>query len=75
MICPPCTALDLHCAWPEMDLRIVTGDGHSMYSSGLQAQVLEAIDGFRALASAATGSPPSSGATHLPATQLQQRRL
>jgi pimeloyl-ACP methyl ester carboxylesterase len=76
MICPPCTALDLHRAWPEMDLRIVTADGHSMYSPGLQAQVLETTDGFRALASAATDSSlPSPGMTGLPAHQPQQRRL
>lgn len=75
MICPPSTALDLHRAWPEMELRIVTGDGHSMYSPGLQAQALEATDAFRALASAAADSSPSSGTTREPASQPQHRTL
>ena len=64
MICPPSTALDLHRVWPEMDLRIVTGDGHSMYSSGLQAQVMEAKDKFRALSrNHKDGSPRGDFAT------------
>jgi len=58
MICPPSTALDLHREWPEMDLRIVTGAGHSMYSAGLQAQVLEATDRFRELATRSSDSEP-----------------
>ena len=48
LICPPATAYELHAAWPEMELRIVPGGGHSMYDAGLQAEVLDATDKLRA---------------------------
>ena len=44
IICPPSTAYELHEAWPEMELKVVPGAGHSMYDSGLQTQVIEATD-------------------------------
>lgn len=47
LICPPSTALALYRAWPEMQMQVVTGAGHSMYSPGLQTQVLEATDALR----------------------------
>ena len=47
MICPPATAHELHLAWPEMELRVAPGAGHSMYSAELQAEVLRATDAFR----------------------------
>ena len=30
-ICPPTTAYELHAGWPEMQLRLVQGAGHSQY--------------------------------------------
>ena len=49
VICPPETAYALHEAWPELRLRVVPGGGHSMYDPGLQWEVLEAVDSFRAM--------------------------
>jgi proline iminopeptidase len=31
MVCPVSTAYDLHRAWPELELQVVTEGGHSMY--------------------------------------------
>ena len=31
IVCPISTAYDLHQAWPEMELQVVPGDGHSQY--------------------------------------------
>jgi len=47
LVCPPVTAYELHSAWPEMQLCVVHGAGHSMYDSGLQAAVIQATDSFR----------------------------
>lgn len=47
LICPPVTAYELHEAWPEMELRVVPGSGHSMYDSQIQAEVLRATDLLR----------------------------
>jgi proline iminopeptidase len=44
LICPPVTAYDLHMAWPEMNLRIVTGSGHSMYDPGIASELVKATD-------------------------------
>ncbi|KAK9849778.1 hypothetical protein WJX84_008817 [Apatococcus fuscideae] len=49
-VCPPRTAYDLHLAWPEMELLIVPGAGHSMYNPGIQDQLLQATDRMRHLA-------------------------
>jgi len=51
LICPPVTAFELHKSWPEMELRIVHGAGHSMYD--LQAEIIRATDAFRDIARAA----------------------
>ena len=48
LICPPSTAIELHRAWPEMELVVVPGAGHSMYDAGLMDGVLDATDRFRA---------------------------
>ena len=43
-ICPPATAYDLHAAWPELELRLVSGAGHSHYDPDIQHELLEATD-------------------------------
>ncbi|KAH8075887.1 proline iminopeptidase [Aureococcus anophagefferens] len=43
-ICPPATADDLHAAWPELELRLVSGAGHSHYDPDIQHELLEATD-------------------------------
>ena len=43
-ICPPATAYALHEAWPELELRLVKGAGHSQYDPDIQSELLDAID-------------------------------
>lgn len=49
LVCPVKTAYDLHCAWPQMELRVVPGAGHSMYDPAITHELLEATDRMRAL--------------------------
>ena len=58
LICPPSTAYEIHRAWPGMEVRLVTGGGHSMYDGGLQSEVLDATDAF---ADAKRRAPPRDG--------------
>ncbi|KOO29534.1 proline iminopeptidase [Chrysochromulina tobinii] len=60
LICPPLTAYELHEAWPEMELRVVPGAGHSMYDSQLQAEVLRATDLLRTVGAVSTPGPTQS---------------
>lgn len=46
-VCPVVTAYDLHCGWPEMELRVVPNAGHSMYDAGIMHELLEATDRLR----------------------------
>jgi len=48
-ICPVRTAWDLHTAWPEAELRVVGGAGHSMYDLAITHELLVATDNFRNL--------------------------
>ncbi|KAJ8604432.1 hypothetical protein CTAYLR_000883 [Chrysophaeum taylorii] len=43
-ICPPTTAIDLAAAWPELELRLVPGGGHSQYDPRIRHELLEATD-------------------------------
>lgn len=45
-ICPPDTALDLHEVWPEMELRIPSNSGHSMYDPAITNELVQATDFF-----------------------------
>lgn len=45
-ICPPDTALDLHAVWPEMELRIPSDAGHSMYDPAVTNELIQATDRF-----------------------------
>jgi hypothetical protein len=49
LICPPCTAVELSTAWPEAELRIVPGAGHSMYDPRITHELVCATDRFRAV--------------------------
>jgi proline iminopeptidase len=44
LICPPGTAFDLHQAWPDMELRLVPGAGHSMYDPAITHELVCATD-------------------------------
>lgn len=46
VVCPLRSAWDLHRAWPEADLRIVQGAGHSAFESGILHELVEATDRF-----------------------------
>lgn len=46
-VCPLVNAFDLHRAWPEAKLRIVTNAGHSMYEKGITHELVRATDLFR----------------------------
>jgi proline iminopeptidase len=48
-LCPVGNAYALHAAWPELELRVVGGAGHSMYEAGITHELLCALDAFRAL--------------------------
>ena len=43
-ICPPDTALELAEAWPEMELRVCLGSGHSMYDPAITNELIRATD-------------------------------
>lgn len=47
IVCPMRSAWDLHRAWPQADLRIIQGAGHSAYETGIQHELIEATDCFR----------------------------
>lgn len=49
-VCPPTTPYDLHCAWPEMELRMVPAAGHSMYDPAITHELVSATDRLRGVA-------------------------
>ena len=55
-VCPVVTAYDLHCEWPEMELRVIPNAGHSMYDDAIQHELLDATDRLRKLAPKKTRS-------------------
>ncbi|HWG77105.1 MAG TPA: prolyl aminopeptidase [Steroidobacteraceae bacterium] len=46
VVCPLRSAWDLHCAWPEAQLRIVPDAGHSAFEPGITRELLAATDRF-----------------------------
>lgn len=48
VVCPLRSAWDLHCAWPEADLRIVPDAGHSALEASNTHELVCATDRFRA---------------------------
>jgi proline iminopeptidase len=42
-LCPPSTSHALAAAWPDADVRIVEGAGHSLYDPGIRDAVMKAI--------------------------------
>jgi proline iminopeptidase len=46
VVCPVKSAWDLHCAWPEADLRIVPDAGHSAFEPGNIHELVTATDRF-----------------------------
>jgi proline iminopeptidase len=46
IVCPMKSAWDLHCAWPEAELRVVPDAGHSAFESGILAELVAATDRY-----------------------------
>ncbi len=47
VVCPMRSAWDLHQAWPESELKVVTRSGHSANEVGIIDQLVRATDRFR----------------------------
>ncbi len=43
LLCPPATSHALHAAWPESEVRMVEGAGHTLYDPGVRDAVMKAI--------------------------------
>lgn len=43
-ICPPTTAVELKAAWPDLELNLIPGAGHSQYDPDIQHALVEATD-------------------------------
>jgi proline iminopeptidase len=43
LLCPPATSHALAAAWPEAEIRIVGGAGHSLYDPGVRDAVMKAV--------------------------------
>lgn len=63
-VCPVRTAWDLHSVWPEMELQVVPGAGHSMYDPGITSQLVEATDRMLALPEKRWAVPLPAGWQH-----------
>ncbi|KAI8470301.1 MAG: Alpha/Beta hydrolase protein [Monoraphidium minutum] len=50
LVCPPASAFELSEAWPEAEVAIVAGAGHSMYDPAVTHELVVATDRLRALA-------------------------
>lgn len=45
-ICPADTALDLHNAWKQLEVRIALESGHSMYDPVISGEIVKALERF-----------------------------
>jgi proline iminopeptidase len=43
LLCPPATSHALHAAWPQSEVRLVEGAGHTLYDPGVRNAVMKAI--------------------------------
>jgi proline iminopeptidase len=43
LLCPPATSHALNAAWPDSEIRMVEGAGHSLYDPGVRDVVMKAI--------------------------------
>lgn len=46
MVCPPCTAYELHQAWPEAEFTMVPDAGHSAMEPGIIKALMHAVQSF-----------------------------
>ncbi len=43
LLCPPATSHTLAAAWPEVEIRVVEGAGHTLYDPGVRNAVMKAV--------------------------------
>ena len=43
LLCPPATSHALAAVWPDSEVRLVEGAGHSLYDPGVRDAVMKAI--------------------------------
>jgi proline iminopeptidase len=43
LLCPPATSHALGAAWPEAEIRVVEGAGHTLYDPGMRDAVMKAV--------------------------------
>jgi proline iminopeptidase len=43
LLCPPTTSHALGARWPEAEIRLVEGAGHTLYDPGVRDAVMKAI--------------------------------
>jgi proline iminopeptidase len=43
LLCPPATSHALHAGWPESEVRVIEGAGHTLYDPGVRDAVMKAI--------------------------------
>jgi proline iminopeptidase len=43
LLCPPATSRALGALWPDAEIRLVEGAGHSLYDPGVRDAVMKAI--------------------------------
>jgi proline iminopeptidase len=43
LLCPPATSYALNAVWPDSEVRVVEGAGHSLYDPGIRDAVMRAI--------------------------------
>lgn len=46
VVCPMKSCWDLHRAWPEADVKVVSDAGHSMSEPGIKSELLKATDKY-----------------------------
>ncbi|MCX7628443.1 MAG: prolyl aminopeptidase [Methylophilaceae bacterium] len=49
MVCPPCTAYELHQAWPEAELHMVPDAGHAASEPGISKALVQATERFKSV--------------------------
>jgi len=49
VVCPMKSCWELHKAWPEADLKIISDSGHSMSEPGIVSELIKATDKYAEL--------------------------
>ncbi len=49
LVCPPCSAHDLHRAWPEAEYHVIPDAGHSAFEPGIKRALVAATEKMKAI--------------------------